>query len=166
MRILNGVYVMESSDVVGDVSIGKDSSVWCNAVVRGDDAYVKIGERSNIQDCAVVHTQHDIPIDIGNNVTIGHGAIVHCRSVGSNTLIGMGAILLDCAEIGDYCIVAAGAVVTEFSRIPDRSVVMGSPGKIVRDVLEKDVERINFAASDYLRLARLHGEGKFKKFNG
>lgn len=166
MQLVNGVYIMESADVVGDVTLGGNCSVWCNAVIRGDDAYVKIGEKTNIQDCAVVHTQHEIPIDIGDNVTIGHGAIVHCRSVGSNTMIGMGALLLDCTEIGEFCIIAAGAIVTEYKKIPDRSIVMGSPGKIVRTASEKDIERIRFASSDYQRLAKLHYEGKYKKYPG
>jgi len=138
----NGVYIMESAEIVGDVTIGEDSSVWSHAVIRGDDSTIRIGKNSNIQDMCVIHTEHDIPLEIGDNVTIGHSAIVHCRRIGSNCIIGMGAMLLDNAEIGEYCIVAAGAVVTEGQIVPPNSLVMGVPGKVVRDLQESDIRRI------------------------
>lgn len=138
----NGVYIMESAEIVGDVTIGEDSSVWSHAVIRGDDSTIRIGKNSNIQDMCVIHTEHDIPVEIGDNVTIGHSAIVHCRRIGSNCIIGMGAMLLDNAEIGEYCIVAAGAVVTEGQIVPPNSLVMGVPGKVVRDLQESDIRRI------------------------
>lgn len=162
----NGVYIMESAEVVGDVTIGKDSSVWSHAVIRGDDSTIRIGRNSNIQDMCVIHTEHDIPIEIGDNVTIGHSAIVHCRRIGSNCIIGMGAMLLDNAEIGEYCIVAAGAVVTEGQIVPSKSLVMGVPGKVVRDLGESDIQRIEKAARDYHRLSQEHYRGKHKLFFG
>ena len=150
----NGVYIMESAEIVGDVIIGECSSVWSKAVIRGDESYIRIGKNTNIQDLCVIHAEHDIPIEIGDNVTVGHGAVIHCRKVGSNCLIGMGALLLDNAEIGEYSIVAAGTVVTENRIIPPRSLVIGVPGKIVREINDDDVKRIISSSKDYLRLSR------------
>ena len=160
----NGVYIMESAEIIGDVTIGEDSSVWNNAVIRGDGSYIRIGKNSNVQDMCVIHTDYDIPVEIGDNVTIGHGAIVHCRRLGSNCIIGMGAMLLDNAEIGEYCIVAAGAVVTEGQIIPPKSLVMGIPGKVVREIGAADIQRIERAARDYLRLSQDHYKGKHRPF--
>ena len=159
----NGVYIMESAEIVGDVIIGEFSSVWSKAVIRGDESYIRIGKNTNIQDLCVIHAENDIPIEIGDNVTIGHSAVIHCRKVGSNCLIGMGAMLLDNAEIGEYSIVAAGTVVTENRIIPPRSLVMGVPGKIVREINDDDVKRIISSSKDYLRLSRSHYKGRYKK---
>lgn len=160
----NGVYIMESAEIVGDVIIGECSSVWSKAVIRGDESYIRIGKNTNIQDLCVIHAEHDIPIEIGDNVTIGHSAVIHCRKIGSNCLIGMGAMLLDNAEIGEYSIVAAGTVVTENRIIPPRSLVMGVPGKIVREINDDDdVKRIISSSKDYLRLSRSHYKGRYKK---
>jgi carbonic anhydrase/acetyltransferase-like protein (isoleucine patch superfamily) len=155
---------MESALIVGDVTIGEDSSVWSNAVIRGDDSYIRIGRNTNIQDMCIIHTEHNIPVEIGDNVTIGHSAVVHCRRIASNCIIGMGAMLLDNAEIGEYCMVAAGAVVTEGQIIPPKSLVMGVPGKVVRELQEADIQRIEKAAWDYLRLSQDHYSGKHKRF--
>ena len=159
----NGVYIMESAEIVGDVIIGEFSSVWSKAVIRGDESYIRIGKNTNIQDLCVIHAENDIPIEIGDNVTIGHSAVIHCRKVGSNCLIGMGAMLLDNAEIGEYSIVAAGTVVTENRIIPPRSLVMGVPGKIVREINDDDIKRIISSSKDYLRLSRSHYKGRYKK---
>lgn len=158
----NGVYMAETAEVLGDVSLGENSSVWNKAVIRGDDSYIRIGSNTNIQDMCVVHTEHNIPVEIGDSVTIGHGAIVHCRSIGSYCIIGMGAMLLDNAQIGEYSIVGAGAVVTEGQIVPPRSLVMGIPGKVVREIEEVNIRRIEKAAQDYLRLAQEHYQGKHK----
>ena len=158
-----GVYIMESAEIVGDVIIGEFSSVWSKAVIRGDESYIRIGKNTNIQDLCVIHAENDIPIEIGDNVTIGHSAVIHCRNVGSNCLIGMGAMLLDNAEIGEYSIVAAGTVVTENRIIPPRSLVMGVPGKIVREINDDDIKRIISSSKDYLRLSRSHYKGRYKK---
>jgi len=158
----NGVYIMESAEIVGDVIIGESSSVWSKAVIRGDESYIRIGKNTNIQDLCVIHAEHDIPIEIGDNVTIGHSAVIHCRKVGSNCLIGMGVILLDNAEIGEYSIVAAGTVVTENKVIPPRSLVMGVPGKIVREINDDDIKRIISSTKDYLRLSKSHYEGRYR----
>ncbi|UCF56678.1 MAG: gamma carbonic anhydrase family protein [Deltaproteobacteria bacterium] len=161
----NKVYIMESAEIVGDVKIGENASVWSKAVIRGDDSYIRIGKNTNIQDMCVIHTEHDIPVEIGDNVTIGHNAVIHCKKIGSNCIIGMGAMLLVIAEIGECSIIAAGAVVTENQIIPPRSLVMGVPGKIVRKIGDEDIKRIEKAAQDYLRLSKSHYEGQHKKIH-
>jgi len=161
----NKVYIMESAEIVGNVKIGENSSVWNKAVIRGDESSIRIGKGTNIQDMCVIHSERHIPMAIGNNVTIGHSAVIHCRRVGSNCLIGMGAMLLDNVEIGEYSIIAAGTVVAENTKIASRSVVMGIPGKVVREANDEDVKRIESAAQDYLRLSKSHHEGKYKKIH-
>jgi len=161
----NKVYIMESAEIVGDVTIGENSSVWNKAVIRGDESSIRIGKRTNIQDMCVIHADRHTPIEIGDNVTIGHSAVIHCRRVGSNCLIGMGAMLLDNVEIGEYSIIAAGTVVAENTKIPSRSVVMGVPGKIVRETNDEDIKRIESAAQDYLRLSESHYEGQYKNIH-
>jgi len=159
----NKVYIMESAEIVGDVKIGENSSVWNKAVIRGDESSIRIGKGTNIQDMCVMHADRHAPIEIGDNVTIGHSAVIHCRKVGSNCIIGMGAMLLDNAEIGEYSIIGAGTVIAENTKIPSRSVVMGVPGKVVREINDEDIARIESAAQDYLRLSKSHHEGKYKK---
>jgi len=145
-------YIDESAQVVGDVEIGEESSVWMNAVIRGDVNHVRIGRRSNVQDGAVVHVMHDThPTAIGDDVTIGHGAIVHGCSIASRVLIGMGAIVLNGASVGEDCIVAAGTLVTEGAVIPPRSLVMGSPGKVRRALSDAEVASIREYAANYVR---------------
>jgi carbonic anhydrase/acetyltransferase-like protein (isoleucine patch superfamily) len=145
-------YVDVTAQVIGDVVMGPESSVWMNAVVRGDVNYIRIGARSNVQDNSVVHVQHDThPTVIGDDVTIGHSAVVHGCTVGNRVLIGMGAIVLNGAVIGDDCIVAAGTLVTERAVIPARSMVMGSPGKVRRPLSDAEVASILDFSSNYVR---------------
>jgi carbonic anhydrase/acetyltransferase-like protein (isoleucine patch superfamily) len=145
-------YVDESAQVIGDVEIGEDSSVWMNVVIRGDVNYIRIGRRSNVQDGTVVHVMHDThPTIIGDEVTIGHGAIVHGCQVASRVLIGMGAIVLNGASVGEDCIVAAGTLVTEGAVIPPRSLVMGSPGKVRRALSDREVASIREYSANYVR---------------
>lgn len=125
-------FIAENSTVVGDVAIGRNSSVWFGAVIRGDEEKITIGEGSNVQDNAVLHCEIGYPITIGNNVTIGHGAMVHSASVGDGVLIGMGAIVLSGAEIGESALIGAGAVVTENMVIPAGAVVVGIPAKVIK----------------------------------
>jgi len=145
-------FVEESAQVIGDVKIGANSSVWFNVVIRGDVNSIRIGERTNIQDGCVLHVTLDThPLVIGDNVTIGHGAIVHGCRIGSNCLIGMGSIILDGAVIGENCVVAAGAIVTEGSVIPPNTLVMGIPAKPKRAVADKDLERARAGCDRYVR---------------
>lgn len=145
-------FVDQTAQVIGDVELGAESSVWMNAVVRGDVHYIRIGARSNVQDNSVVHVQHQTyPTVIGDDVTIGHAAVVHGCTVGNRVLIGMGAIILNGAQIGDDCIVAAGTLVTERTIIPPRSMVMGSPGKVRRGLTDAEVASILDFSGNYVR---------------
>jgi carbonic anhydrase/acetyltransferase-like protein (isoleucine patch superfamily) len=142
-RVHGTAYVDDSAQVIGDVEIGEASSIWMNAVVRGDVHWIRIGARSNVQDGTVVHVMNDThPTTIGDDVTIGHAAIVHGCTVENRVLIGMGAILLNGAHIGEGSIVAAGTLVPEEARIPPHSLVMGSPGRVKRTVSDAEVASI------------------------
>ena len=144
-------YVDESAQVIGDVEIGEASSVWMNAVIRGDVHRIRIGRRSNVQDGTIVHVMRGThATTIGDDVTIGHGVIVHGCTLGDRILVGMGAILLNGVDVGDDCIVAAGTLLTENSQIPPRSLVMGSPGKVRRELTDDDVASIRDYAERYV----------------
>lgn len=145
-------YVDGSAQVIGDVVIGAESSVWMNAVVRGDVNYIRIGARSNVQDGTIIHVMHDThPTIIGDDVTLGHGVIAHGCTIQNRVLIGMGAVLLNGAEIGEDSIVAAGSLVTEGARVPPRSLVMGSPAKVKRVLDAGQIASILEYASNYVR---------------
>jgi carbonic anhydrase/acetyltransferase-like protein (isoleucine patch superfamily) len=136
-------YVDDSAQVIGDVEIGAESSVWMNAVVRGDVHRIRIGSRSNIQDGTVVHVMNGThPTTIGDDVTVGHAAVVHGCSINDRVLIGMGAILLNGATVGTDSIIAAGTLVTEGTTVPARSLVMGSPGRVKRALTDGEVASI------------------------
>lgn len=150
------VFVAPDATVTGDVSLEDGASVWHHATVRGDRASVVIGRGSNIQDNCVVHVGLGYPVEIGQNVTVGHGAIVHGCTIGDNTLIGMGAILMNGCRIGKDCIIGAGALVTEGKEIPDGSLVVGSPGKIVRQVTQEELQRSLENAALYVKEAAAH----------
>jgi carbonic anhydrase/acetyltransferase-like protein (isoleucine patch superfamily) len=142
-NVHSSAYVDDSAQVIGDVEIGAASSVWMNAVVRGDVHRIRIGTRSNIQDGTVVHVMNGThPTSIGSDVTIGHAAVVHGCTIADRVLIGMGAILLNGANVGADSIVAAGSLITEGTEIPARSLVMGSPGKVKRPLTDGEVASI------------------------
>ena len=142
-RVHQSAYVDTSAQVIGDVEIGEASSVWMNAVVRGDVHYIRVGRRSNIQDGTVIHVMNGThPTTIGDDVTIGHAAVVHGCTLADRILVGMGAILLNGATVGEDCIVAAGTLLTEGITIPPRSLVMGSPGKVKRALTDAEVASI------------------------
>jgi carbonic anhydrase/acetyltransferase-like protein (isoleucine patch superfamily) len=142
-------YIAPSADVIGRVRLGHRSSIWFNCVLRADDDAIEIGNGSNVQDGTVIHEDDNEPVIIGENTSIGHAAIIHACRIGDQSLIGNGAIVLDGAVIGNGCIVAAGSLVTPRARIPDGSVLMGNPGKIVRQASEKDRALIERAAEHY-----------------
>ena len=145
-------FIDPTAQVIGDVVLGAESSVWMNTVIRGDVNYIRIGDRSNVQDLTIVHVQHDThPTVIGNDVTIGHGAVVHGCTIKDRVLVGMGAIILNGAVIGEDCIVAAGTLVTERCVIPPRSMVMGSPGKVKRPLTDAEVAMILDFSGNYVR---------------
>lgn len=145
-------FIDESAQVIGDVVIGAESSVWMQVVIRGDVNYIRIGDRTNVQDGTIVHVQHDThPTVIGNDVTIGHGAVVHGCTIHDRVLVGMGAIILNGAEVGEDCIIAAGALLTEGAVIPPRSMVMGSPGRVRRPLSAAEVAMIREFSGNYVR---------------
>lgn len=158
MREQDGCFIADTARVVGDVRLGRDVNVWYGAVVRGDVAPVVIGERTNVQDNAVIHCDHRYANVIGRDVIIGHGAIVHGEVIGDNSLVGMGAIVLGRTKIGRGCVIGAGAVVPPGMEVPDGMVVMGVPGKIVREVNEVDRAYLAKLPGHYAALAKRHVE--------
>lgn len=146
-------YIHPASVVIGDVKLGEYSSVWPCAVIRGDISEIVIGDYSNIQDGCLLHTT-EFKLKVGNRVTVGHGAILHSCDIGDNTLIGMGAIVLDAAQIGENCIIGAGSLIPKGKVIPPGSVVVGNPYKIIREVNEEDIAYIKAAYEEYLKLAK------------
>lgn len=145
-------FIDDTAQVIGDVVIGAESSVWMQVVIRGDVNHIRIGNRTNVQDGTIVHVQHHTyPTIVGDDVTIGHGAVIHGCTIHNRVLIGMGAIVLNGAEIGEDSIIAAGTLVTERSVIPPRSMVMGSPGKVRRQLSDTDVATILEFSGNYVR---------------
>ena len=151
-------FVAPNAAVIARVSLGKDTSVWFNVVLRGDNDSITIGDRSNIQDGSVFHVDTGAPITIGDDVCVGHSATVHGCTVGSGTLVGMGATILSHAVIGERCIVGAQALVTERKEFPDRSVIIGSPAKRIREVTDEDLEHIQWIADHYVARAKRYRE--------
>jgi carbonic anhydrase/acetyltransferase-like protein (isoleucine patch superfamily) len=150
-RLHENVFVVDSAIIIGDVEIGKDSSVWFNTVIRGDVNYIRIGERTNIQDLSMLHVEKGLyPLVIGNEVTIGHSVTLHGCRIKDRCLIGMGVIILNNAEIGEESIIGAGSLITEHTVIPPRSLVIGSPGRVKRQVTEEELSWINRSAQNYL----------------
>ncbi len=152
-------YIAPGAQVVGNVTLGENTSIWHNAVVRSDHRKITVGNRSNVQDNATLHVEVENDITIGDYVTVGHNAIVHGCVVGDNTMIGMGAIVMTGAVIGKNCIIGAGAIVTEGKVIPDNSIVMGIPGKIVKEVSREQAEYNTVNADHYVELANKYKSG-------
>jgi len=151
-------YIAPSADVIGTVRIAAAASVWFNVVLRGDSDWIEIGESSNIQDGSVIHTDEGVPTRLGARVTVGHMAFLHCCTVGDESMIANGAMVLDRSVIGRHCLIAAGTLIPPDKQIPDGSLVMGSPGKIVREVTERDLALIRGAAASYARRAQRYRE--------
>ncbi len=150
----NSVFIAPGAIVLGDVTLGEDVGIWYHATVRADRAPVTIGNCSNIQDNAVVHVDEGYGVSIGENVTIGHGAIIHGCTIGDNSLIGMGAIVMNGAKIGKNCIVGAGALVLQNMIVPDNSLLLGNPAKIKRQVTEEEIAASLRNAEVYVEEAR------------
>ncbi len=160
MRVVAGVYLADDVMVTGDVALAPGVNVWFGSVIRGDIARITLGENVNLQDLCIVHTEFGVPLEIESGVVTGHGAILHNRRIGADTLIGMGAKLLSGSEIGAESLIAAGAVVTEGKIIPPRSVVMGIPGKVVRSVSDAEVAYTRMLNARYQRIARQYAAGE------
>ena len=156
-KIHQTAYIEDSAHIIGDVTIGEYSSVWCNAVLRGDVHYIMLGKRTNIQDNCVLHgTKGVYPVILGDDITVGHNVTLHGCVVKDRCLIGMGSIILDGVEIGEDSIIGAGALVTERSIIPPRSLVLGMPGKIVRQLKDEEAARILKSAKNYIEYSEDH----------
>ena len=164
IREIDGCFVSASAVVLGEVVLGEGTNIWHHVVIRGDVAPITVGARVNIQDATIVHCRTGVPATIGDEVVMGHRVVFHGRSVGPQTLIGIGAIVLDDCRIGQECLIAAGAVLAPGTVVPDGTVVMGTPGKVVREA--KSAERVLAAeiAARYLDLARRHAAGQFRPF--
>ena len=157
-QISQAAFVAPNASLTGDVRLGKDSSVFYGAVLRGDIESIHIGEGTNVQDGAVVHLADDLPAIVGARCTIGHSAIVHACRIGDLCLVGMGAVILDGAEIGDECLIGARALVTQRTKIPPRSLVIGSPAKVVRQLNDSEIASLRESAEKYIAVARAHAE--------
>lgn len=152
-RVKSTAFIAEGVILVGDVEIGDEVSIWFNSVVRADINTITIGNRSNIQDCSVLHVTHEHPVNIGADVTIGHRAIIHGASIGNNCLIGMGSVVLDNARVEPFSLVAAGAVVKEGFVVPEGMLAAGVPARIVRSLSEEEREQIQQSALHYVQYA-------------
>ena len=155
-RVDPSAFVAGNAVIVGDVAVGRESSIWFGAVVRGDVGAIRIGRRTNIQDLCVLHVDSDFDLTVGDEVTVGHRAILHGCRIGHRVLVGMGAIVLNGAEVAEECIIGAGAVVTEGAKIPPRSLVLGVPGRVVRGLDASELERIRAASDVYVRGAAFY----------
>ncbi|MCS6896646.1 MAG: gamma carbonic anhydrase family protein [Nitrospira sp.] len=156
-KIPSSCFVEETAVVIGDVVMGEECSIWFHAVVRGDVNYIRIGDRTNVQDLSMLHVTHDThPLIIGNHVTIGHRVVLHGCTIRDRVLVGMGAIIMDGAVIGEDSIVGAGALVTEGTVVPPKSLILGSPAKVKRPVTDKEVAWIQESAENYVRYARTY----------
>lgn len=158
VKIHHSCFIAETADIIGDVSIGENSSIWYKAVIRGDGNYIKIGKNTNIQDNSVVHISDIYPTIIGDNVTVGHNAVIHACTIGNNTLIGIGSIILNGVEIGGETIIGAGSLVTPGKKIPSGVLVMGSPAKVVRELTDAEKKSLQESADSYVQLGIEHRE--------
>jgi carbonic anhydrase/acetyltransferase-like protein (isoleucine patch superfamily) len=149
-------YIAPNATVIGSVVLEHNASVWFNAVIRGDNDEIVIGEGSNVQDGSVLHTDPGVKLIIGRGVTVGHMVMLHGCEIGDNTLIGIKSVILNNVKIGKNCIIGANSLITEGKQIPDNSLVMGSPGKVVREINEKDLLRIRMNAENYVQKIPLY----------
>lgn len=143
-------WVADNATVLGSVVLMNNASVWFNAVIRGDNDVITIGENSNIQDGSVLHTDHGVQLTIGKNVTVGHKVMLHGCTIGDNSLIGINSVILNGAKIGRNCLIGANSLIPEGKEIPDGSLVMGSPGKVVRELTEEQQQALQMSAQSYV----------------
>ncbi len=151
-------FIAPNATVIGSVVIENNASIWFNVVVRGDNDTITIGENANVQDGSILHTDAGIPLTIGRNVTIGHKVMLHGCTIGDGSLIGINSVILNRAVVGRHCLIGANVLITEGKEIPDGSVVMGSPGKVVRTLAEEEIARLTLSAESYVRNARRYRE--------
>lgn len=154
VRAEGDYWVADNAVVVGSVLLKHNANIWFNAVLRGDNDLITVGENSNVQDGSVLHTDMGCPLVIGDNVTVGHKVMLHGCQIGDNSLIGINAVVLNRAKIGRNCIIGANALITEGKEIPDNSMVMGAPGKVVRQLTEKEIKILAGSARHYVENAQ------------
>ncbi|WP_127588591.1 gamma carbonic anhydrase family protein [Paenibacillus koleovorans] len=157
-RVHPSVYLAAGVQLIGDVQLEEQSSVWFNTVLRGDLAPIRIGARTNIQDGSIGHVNTNQPLLVGEEVSVGHGAIIHGCTIGRGTLIGMGAIVLNGATIGEYALIGAGSLVTENKTIPPYTLSLGSPAKVVRELNEQDLQRMRRTMEGYVQKGKEYRE--------
>lgn len=160
--IADNAYVAPSAQIIGNVKMADHSSVWFGAVIRGDNDLIEIGARTNIQDNSVLHTDPGIPLTIGDGVIVGHRVMLHGCKIGENTLIGIGATILNGAEIGKNCIIGAHSLITEGKVIPDGSMVVGSPGRIVKSLTEQHFQMLRINSEVYVANAKRFNQNLIK----
>ena len=149
-------YIAPSADLIGSVVIGEHASVWFNTVLRGDNDFIRVGARSNIQDGTVLHADPGIPLTIGNDVTVGHSVMLHGCSIGDFCLVGIGSRVLNHAVIGKHCLIGANTLITERKTFPQRSMILGSPGKVIRELSDEEVENLRGYAELYVKKSALY----------
>ncbi len=147
-------FIADSATVIGSVLLKPNASIWFNVVIRGDNDLIVIGENSNVQDGSVLHTDGGIKLEIGANVTVGHQVMLHGCNIGDNTLIGINSVILNRAKIGKNCLIGANTLITEGKEIPDNSLVMGAPGKVVRQLTDEQIQGLKMSAMGYVQNAR------------
>ncbi len=155
-QLAESAWVADSAQVMGDVRLGEEVSIWYHCTLRGDNDPITIGAGSNIQDGCVLHTDDGVPLTIGRNVTVGHMVMLHGCTIGDESLIGIGAVVLNGAKIGKHCLVGAGALVTEGKEFPDGSMILGSPAKVVRQLTPEQIEGLRHSAQGYIANAQRH----------
>ena len=157
-QLKEGVWIADTATVIGDVRLGKNVNVWFGAILRGDNDPITIGDNTNVQDGSVLHTDDGVPLDIGANVTIGHKVMLHGCTVGEGSLIGINAVVLNRAVIGKNCLIGANSLIPEGKVIPERSLVCGSPGRIIRELTDHEISRLKASADGYVENALRYQE--------
>jgi carbonic anhydrase/acetyltransferase-like protein (isoleucine patch superfamily) len=155
-QIAEAAFVASNATLMGDVRLGRDSSVFYGAILRGDIETIRIGEGTNVQDGCIIHLADNLGATVGAYCTVGHAAIIHACTIGDLCLVGMQAVILDGAEIGDECLIGAGALVTSRTKIPPRSLVLGAPAKVVRQLTEAEMLSLRASAEKYITVSRAH----------
>lgn len=158
-QIAGSAWIAPNATVIGDVRLADDASIWWNAVLRGDNDPITIGARSNIQDGSVLHTDEGVPLTIGADVTVGHLVMLHGCTIGDGALIGIGSVILNRAVIGRHSIVGANTLIPEGKVFPERVLIVGSPGKVVRELTDEEVARLRHSAAHYVENARRYRDG-------
>ncbi len=158
-HIDDSAWVADSAEVIGQVKLGKNASIWFGVVLRGDSDLITVGEGSNIQDASVLHADAGVPLTVGCNVTVGHQVMLHGCTIGDESLIGIGAVVLNGAKIGKNCLVGAGSLVTEGKEFPDGSMILGSPAKVVKQLSPEQIEGLRASARHYVENAQRFKRG-------